>query len=103
MSSLFKKHAIDPHSVGRVEISTKGLSTNAVVNHLYSLLSSLENDDINVVVSNQAADALLNTVNWVESLNWDGRFAVVVIDNVTDVHAMLIGPNAPIVLDRTSP
>jgi hypothetical protein len=27
---------------------------------------------------------------------------VVVIDNVTDVHVMLIGPDAPIVLDRTS-
>jgi hydroxymethylglutaryl-CoA synthase len=102
MSSLINKHAIDPHSIGRVEISTRSLSTNVIVNHLYSLLSSLQNDDVNVVVSNQAADALLNTVNWVESLNWDGRFAVVVIDNVTDVHVMLIGPDAPIVLDRTS-
>ena len=57
--------------------------------------------------------ALFNAVNWVESSSWDGRLAVVIIADIAvyaagnarctgggGAIALVIGPNAPLVLDR---
>ncbi|GAB1607200.1 hydroxymethylglutaryl-CoA synthase 1-like [Argonauta hians] len=57
--------------------------------------------------------ALFNAVDWVESSSWDGRYAVVVAGDIAvyasgnarstggaGAIAMLIGPNAPLVLDQ---
>ena len=56
--------------------------------------------------------ALFSAVNWVESTSWDGRFAIVVTggiaasgDHFVDgagACAALVGPNANIVIERTS-
>lgn len=57
--------------------------------------------------------ALFNAVNWIESSSWDGRYALVVAGDIAIYAAggarpvggagsvaMLIGPNAPLVLER---
>ncbi|KAI0687403.1 hydroxymethylglutaryl-coenzyme A synthase C terminal-domain-containing protein [Cytidiella melzeri] len=74
------------------------------------------NTDIEGVDSKNACygstAALFNAVNWVESSSWDGRNALVVCGNIAiytegpgrpsggaGACAMLIGPNAPLVLE----
>ncbi|KAH8817741.1 hypothetical protein DL96DRAFT_395113 [Flagelloscypha sp. PMI_526] len=99
VSSFFVKYSIDPRSVGRIEISTIHSLTDDLVSDVCGLFNSLDSGDIEAVVSRQAALSLLNAVNWVESKSWDGRFALVVIDDVNVVNSLLIGPNAPIILD----
>lgn len=57
-------------------------------------------------------NALFNAVNWIESRSWDGRLAIVVAGDIAlyakgnarptggaGAVVMLIGPNAPIVLE----
>ena len=75
------------------------------------------NTDIEGVDSKNACygstAALFNAVNWVESASWDGRNAIVVGGDIAiyaegsgrptggaGAVAMLIGPNAPLALER---
>ena len=57
--------------------------------------------------------ALFGAINWIESTSWDGRYAIVFAGDImtyTDSSgqpvggagscAMLIGPNAPIIVER---
>lgn len=57
--------------------------------------------------------ALFNAVNWIESSNWDGRYALVLAGDIAiyaegasrpvggaGASALLIGPDAPLVLER---
>ena len=77
------------------------------------------NTDIEGVDSKNACygstAALFNAVNWIESSSWDGRNAIVVGGDIAiyaegsgrptggaGAVAMLIGPNAPLVLERES-
>jgi hydroxymethylglutaryl-CoA synthase len=59
-----------------------------------------------------ATNALFNTLNWVQSKAWDGRLGIVVATDIAvyakgparptggvGAIAMLIGPNAPLVID----
>ena len=59
--------------------------------------------------------ALFNCVNWIQSESWDGRNAIVMCGDIAiykegsarpvggmGACAMLIGPNAPLVLERQS-
>lgn len=60
--------------------------------------------------------ALFNAINWVESSSWDGRNAIVFAGDIAiyaegaarpvggaGACAFLIGPNAPLVFERTYP
>lgn len=75
------------------------------------------NSDIEGIDSKNACyggtAALFNAVNWIESSSWDGRYALVVAGDIAIYAAggarpvggagsvaMLIGPNAPLVLER---
>lgn len=75
------------------------------------------NSDIEGIDSKNACyggtAALFNAVNWVESSSWDGRYALVVAGDIAiyaaggarpvggaGAVAMLIGPDAPLVLER---
>ena len=77
------------------------------------------NTDIEGVDSKNACygstAALFNAVNWIESSSWDGRNAIVVGGDIAiyaegsgrptggaGAFAMLIGPNAPLALERES-
>lgn len=59
-----------------------------------------------------ATSALINTLSWMESSGWDGRWGVVIATDVVTVSpvvgvaatgagavAILVGPNAPLVID----
>lgn len=75
-----------------------------------------DNSDIEGLTSINACyggtNALFNTLNWIESKAWDGRFGVVVCVDIAvyaegnarptggaGAIAMLIGPDAPIVIE----
>ena len=84
------------------------------------LFASHGNTDIEGVDSKNACygstAALFNAVNWVESASWDGRNAIVVGGDIAiyaegsgrptggaGAVAMLIGPNAPLAVERECP
>jgi hydroxymethylglutaryl-CoA synthase len=82
----------------------------SVKQHLMKLFASVENTDLEGGVSTSSSSALFNAINWIESSSWDGRYAVVFAGdifpsasqvNVIGINCvMLIGPNAPIVVER---
>jgi hydroxymethylglutaryl-CoA synthase len=83
---------------------------------LMNLFKSSGNHDVEGVTSINACygstNALFNSLNWVQSQSWDGRYAIVVSSDIAvypkgnarptggcGAIAMLIGPNAPIVFE----
>ncbi|KAL7779676.1 hypothetical protein CFE70_009692 [Pyrenophora teres f. teres 0-1] len=118
VSSLFKKYNVDPKSIGRLEVGTETLldKSKSVKSVLMQLFDESGNYNIEGVDTVNACyggtNALFNSVNWIESSGWDGRDAVVVAGDIAlykkgnarptggaGCVAMLIGPNAPIVMD----
>ncbi|KAF2124524.1 hydroxymethylglutaryl-CoA synthase [Dothidotthia symphoricarpi CBS 119687] len=114
VSSLLRKYAIDPQSIGRLEVGTESLidkakSVKSVLTQLFGDNHALEGaDTVNACYG--GTNALLNAINWVESRSWDGRDAIVVASDIAIYKdaaarptggagcvAMLVGPDAPIV------
>lgn len=115
-TSLFEKYGIDPREIGRVEVGTETLidkskSTKTALMKLFG-----DNTDIEGVTSYNACyggtAALFNSIAWVESSEWDGRFALVICGDIAvyaagparptggcGTVAMLVGPNAPLVME----
>lgn len=115
-SRLLKNYNIDPNSIGRLEVGTETLldKSKSVKSVLMQLFGT--NDDIEGVDTINACyggtSAVINAINWVESLSWDGRDAIVVAGDIAIYSqgaarptggvgsvAILIGPDAPIVFD----
>ena len=116
VSNLLSKYQIDPNSVGRLEVGTetildKSKSVKSVLMQLFGDNSNIEGvDTVNACYG--GTNAVFNAVNWVESSGWDGRDAIVVAGDIAlyakgnarptggaGAVAMLIGPNAPIVVE----
>ncbi|KAH8903055.1 hydroxymethylglutaryl-CoA synthase [Coniochaeta sp. PMI_546] len=116
VSKLIKNYNIDTNSIGRLEVGTETLldkskSVKSVLMQLFGDNTNIEGvDTINACYG--GTNALFNTVNWVESSGWDGRDGIVVAGDIAlyakgnarptggaGVVAMLIGPDAPIVVD----
>jgi hydroxymethylglutaryl-CoA synthase len=116
VSSLLRKYNISPNSIGRLEVGTESMLDKA--KSCKSVLMQLfgSNNDIEGVDTYNACyggtSALLNAVNWIESSAWDGRNAIVVASDIALYNtvsarptggagcvAMLIGPDAPLVLE----
>ncbi|KAK9461413.1 hydroxymethylglutaryl-coenzyme A synthase C terminal-domain-containing protein [Lipomyces oligophaga] len=116
LSSLIKKYNIDTNSIGRLEVGTETLldkskSVKSVLMQLFGDNYDIEGiDTVNACYG--GTNALFNSVNWIESSSWDGRDAIVVAGDIAiyskgsarptggaGAVAMLIGPDAPIVLD----
>lgn len=114
--SLLDKYQIPTSSIGRIDVGTETLidKSKSVKTVLMDLFG--DNTDIEGIDSKNACyggtAALFNAVNWVESSSWDGRYALVVAGDIAiyaeggarpvggaGAVAMLIGPNAPIVLE----
>jgi hydroxymethylglutaryl-CoA synthase len=119
LSGLLRKYNVDPRSVGRLEVGTETLidKSKAAKTVLMELFAESGNHDVEGVDSKQACyggtAAVFNCVNWVESSSWDGRYAVVVVGDIAiyadgaarpvggaGAAAILIGPNAPLVIER---
>ncbi|KDE07083.1 hydroxymethylglutaryl-CoA synthase [Microbotryum lychnidis-dioicae p1A1 Lamole] len=115
-ASLLKKYNVPTSSIGRIDVGTETLIDKAksVKSHLMDLFPG--NTDIEGLDSKNACyggtAALFNACNWVESSNWDGRYALVVAGDIAiyaaggarpvggaGAVAMLIGPNAPLVME----
>ncbi|KAI9850292.1 MAG: 3-hydroxy-3-methylglutaryl coenzyme A synthase [Thelocarpon superellum] len=118
VSSLLHKYAIDPTSIGRLEVGTETLldKSKSVKSVLMQLFTPSGNTNIEGVDTMNACyggtNALFNTINWVESSGWDGRDAIVVAGDIAlykkgnarptggaGCVAMLVGPNAPVVVE----
>ncbi|KAH8808791.1 hydroxymethylglutaryl-coenzyme A synthase C terminal-domain-containing protein [Xylogone sp. PMI_703] len=118
LSSLMKKYAIDPKSIGRLEVGTESLldKSKSCKSVLMQLFAPSGNNNIEGVDTVNACyggtNALFNAINWIESSGWDGRDAIVVAADIALYEkgnarptggaggvAMLIGPDAPIVFD----
>ncbi|CAM9604663.1 unnamed protein product [Pylaiella littoralis] len=117
MQSLLEKYGIDPAKIGRLEVGTETLldKSKSAKTWLMPLLGK-GNTDVEGVTSYNAcyggSAALFNSVAWVESSEWDGRYALVVCGDIAVYEAgparptggcgavaMLIGPDAPLVLE----
>lgn len=116
VQALMEKNSIDPRDIGRLEVGTETLIDKAksVKTALMPLFG--ENTDIEGITSVNAcyggSAALFNTVAWVESSDYDGRYAILVCADIAvyakgnarptggcAAIALLIGPNAPLVLE----
>ena len=116
LSNLLNKYQIDTNSIGRLEVGTetildKSKSVKSVLMQLFGDNTSIEGvDTVNACYG--GTNAVFNTINWVESSAWDGRDAIVVTGDIAlyakgnarptggaGAVAMLIGPNAPIVVE----
>ena len=116
--NLMTKHNIDPKQVGRLEVGTETLldKSKSVKTVLMNLFAASGNHDIEGVTSINACygstNALFNSLNWLTSDSWDGRYAIVVSSDIAvypkgsarptggaGAIAMLLGPDAPIVFN----
>lgn len=116
---LLERYNIEPHEIGRLEVGTETIidKSKSVKTVLMQLFEPHGVTDIEGIDTTNACyggtAALFNAVSWVESSAWDGRYALVVAGDIAvyaqgsarptggaGAVAMLIGPNAPLVLDR---
>ena len=114
-----EKYDIDPKSIGRIDVGTETIidKSKSTKTHLMDYFAEAGNTDIEGVDSKNACygstAALFNAVNWIESASWDGRNAIVVGGDIAiyaegsgrptggaGAVAMLIGPNAPLAVER---
>lgn len=81
LANLLEKYGIDPNDVGRLEVGTETLidKSKSIKTTLMQLLGG--NTSVEGVSSTNACyggtAALFNSVAWVQSEDWDGRYAVV--------------------------
>jgi hydroxymethylglutaryl-CoA synthase len=118
VKNLLEKYQICPKQVGRLEVGTETLidKSKSVKTTLMELFKGAGNYDIEGVTTVNACyggtNALFNTINWVQSHAYDGRWGLVLCSDVAvyskgparptggvGAIAMLVGPNAPLVVD----
>jgi hydroxymethylglutaryl-CoA synthase len=118
VQNLLEKYNIAPTQIGRLEVGTETIldKSKSVKTTLMNLFKQSGNMAIEGVDTTNACyggtNALFNSVNWVESAAWDGRYAIAVAGDIAvyepgparptggaGVVAMLIGPNAPLTLE----
>lgn len=119
VQKLMENYNVSPQEVGRLEVGTetiidKSKSVKTVLMQLFEPhgITDIEGiDTTNACYGGTAA--LINAVNWIESSSWNGRYAIVVAADIAvyakgsarptggaGAVAMLLGPNAPLVIDR---
>ncbi|KAL8998717.1 MAG: hypothetical protein Q9169_002272 [Polycauliona sp. 2 TL-2023] len=118
VSSLLRKFAIDPKSIGRLEVGTETLldKSKSVKSVLMQLFEPSGNTNVEGVDTVNACyggtNAIFNAINWIESSAWDGRNAIVCAGDIAlykkgnarptggaGCVAMLIGPDAPLAFE----
>lgn len=117
VSQLIERHKVKVECIGRIEVGTETImdKSKSVKSYLMQLFPGISDmsgvDCLNACYGGTAA--LFNSVAWIESADWDGRLAIVVAGDVAVYEkgparptggagaiAMLIGPDAPLVLER---
>jgi len=112
---LCESYAVDLKMVGRLEVGTETLvdKSKSVKTYLMQRFEEVENFDVEGVDNKNACyggtQALMNTINWIESSSWDGRLGIVVCADIAvyaagparptggaGAVALLVGPNAPL-------
>ncbi|CAL1709886.1 unnamed protein product [Somion occarium] len=97
VSSLLGKYEIDSQKIGKVEVLLQNTDITVDPAALVHLLSQSE---LEVNISQgDSASLLFNAINHIESNTWDGRNVIAVAASHSNVVAMLVGPNAPIVIE----
>lgn len=118
LTSLLRKFAIDPSTIGRLEVGTetvldKSKSCKSVLMQIFEAAGYTDIEGIdNLNACYGGTNALINSVNWIHSPSWDGRNAIVVAGDIAlydqpnarptggvGCIAMLIGPHAPLVME----
>uniref|UniRef100_A0A8C5IJZ5 Hydroxymethylglutaryl-CoA synthase n=1 Tax=Junco hyemalis TaxID=40217 RepID=A0A8C5IJZ5_JUNHY len=116
---LVERGRLSWDSIGRLEVGTETVidKSKAVKTVLMQLFHDSGNTDVEGIDTTNACyggtASLFNAAAWVESSAWDGRYAVVVCGDIAvyatgnarptggaGAIAMLVGPNAPLVLER---
>ncbi|XP_058836872.1 uncharacterized protein LOC131693232 [Topomyia yanbarensis] len=117
--NLLERHQIPYSRIGRLEVGTETLvdKSKSVKSVLMQLFESKHVTDVEGIDTTNACyggtAALFNALNWVESSSSKGRLALVVCADIAvyaqgtarptggaGAVAMLIGPNAPLTIDR---
>jgi len=118
LNNLVSNYGIDWKDIGRLEVGTETLidKSKSTKTWLMDLFKAAGNHDVEGITSINACyggtNALFNTLNWMESKAWDGRYGVVICSDLAVYEkgparetggggsvAMLIGPNAPVVIE----
>lgn len=119
VQNLMEKNSILYKDIGRLEVGTETIldKSKSVKTVLMQLFEESGNTDVEGVDTTNACfggtSALFNSINWIESSSWDGRYALVVAGDIAvyatgnarctggaGAVAMLLGANAPLVFDR---
>lgn len=119
VTRLLERHQIKPQEIGRLEVGTETIvdKSKSVKSVLMQLFADSGNTDIEGIDTTNACyggtAALFNSINWIESSSWDGRYALAVCADIAvyakgaarptggaGAIAMLVGTNAPLVFER---
>lgn len=116
VNNLLERTGTDPARIGRLEVGSETIldKSKSIKSYLMQLFPTDDlcgADNLNACYGGTAA--LLNSVAWLESGEWDGRLALVVAGDVAVYErgparptggagaiALLLGPNAPLVVER---
>lgn len=117
VNNLLTRFSVPPASIGRLEVGSesqtdRSKSVKSVLMQLFSENTEIVGiDNVNACYGGTAA--LLNSLNWIEGREWDGRNAIVVAGDIAVYEAgparptggaaavaMLIGPGASLVFER---
>lgn len=96
--SLLEKHSISAKDIGFLMIGTETIidKSKSVKTVLMDLFTESGNTDIEGIHTTNACyggtAALFHAVDWIESANWDGRYAIVV---AADIAVYASGPARP--------
>ncbi|XP_071952271.1 hydroxymethylglutaryl-CoA synthase 1-like [Antedon mediterranea] len=116
---LMERNQLSYNTIGRLEVGTETIidKSKSVKTVLMQLFKKSGNSDLEGVDTLNACfggtSALFNSINWIESSSWDGRYAMVVTGDIAvyakgnarptgggGALAMLIGENAPLIFER---
>ena len=116
---LLEKTGISSKDVGFLMVGTETLidKSKSIKSVLMQLFEDSGNFDVQGIDTTNACfggtASLFHAVDWVEGSSWDGRYAIVICGDIAvyadgparptggaGAIAMLIGPNAPLIIDR---